>query len=148
MTTTIFITGDRSQAPVPAAQIVQLIIAQQLAKATESDEQVRFMTGNAGSGIERAVRYILPEAYVQVVSYSFDDENHVNFDETYSVIAPEIDKAVVIHTDPLNSRLAKSVMQHFKNVEFPLDSVVNNVPDDISSLTDEKGDENVSEEKN
>lgn len=144
MTTTVFITGDRSQAPIPAAQIVQLVLAQILTEQTEKNEPVQFMTGNASSGIERAVRYMLPEGYVQVVSYSITDDNHVDFDETYSVIADSVDKAIVIHTDPLNSRLAKAVMKNFKDVEFPLDSVVNSAPDDISALMDEEGN---SEEK-
>ncbi len=131
----IFITGDRSQNPMSAAEIVNLIISKVL---TDEPEGVRFSTGNMPSGIERAVRYLVPEQFLDVVSYGQDDEGHVDFGATLSIVATEIDTAIVIHTDPLNSRLSKAVTQHFSNVEFPLDAILNKAPDDISSLLNEE----------
>lgn len=132
--TTVFITGDRSFAdPIRAAKLVEIVMAKCM---LENPEGVRFMTGDSTSGIERAVRYMVPEPYLNVISYSQDDEGHVQFEEAFKIAATEVETAIVLHMDPLNSRLAKAAAASFKNVDFPLDQVINPVPDDISELTD------------
>lgn len=141
MTTTVFLTGDRSQGPMPAAQITAIVINQIVAQ-TNDDTGIRFITGNSESGIERAVRYLIPSQALKVVDYELDKEGYVDFESTFASVAGEVDKTVVIHTDPLNSRLAKAAIVQFKDVEFPLDAVLNAAPDDASSLLgDEKNSE-------
>lgn len=143
MSTRVFLTGDRSQGPLPAAQIVAIVMQKVLA---DNPDGVHFLTGDSPSGIERAVRYVVPEGYVTVVKYPLDAEGHQDFDAALSVLKDVVDKAVVIHVDPLNSRLAKSVVANFKDVEFPLDAIVNQTPD---TIPDDMlgGDESATEEK-
>lgn len=133
--TTVFITGDRSMSPAMAFGIVVPVITK---IAHDNPEGIRFVTGDAVNGVERAVRYFLPEQFVTVVSREQNAEGHVDFDKSSAEAAGIADYAVVIHTDPLNSRLAKSVAQAFTKVEFPLDEIINATPDDASALFDEK----------
>jgi hypothetical protein len=136
---TVFLTGDRAQQPLPAAQIVAIVINKVL---VEHPEGVRFATGNCESGIERAVRYLVPPSALDVVAYDIDTEGRTQFDAALKTAASTIDEAIVIHVDPLNSRLAKAVVANFKNVEFPLDGVFNSAPDTIEGLVppeDEEG---------
>lgn len=141
MTTTVFLTGDRSQGPMPAAQITAIVINQIVAQ-TNDETGIRFVTGNLESGIERAVRYLIPSQALKVVNYDVDEEGRVQFESAFASVAGEVDKTVVIHTDPLNSRLAKAAIVQFKDVEFPLEAVLNSAPDDASSLLgDEKAPE-------
>lgn len=136
--TTVFVTGDRSMSPTMAFGIVVPVITK---IAQDNPEGVRFVTGDAVTGIERAVRYFLPEQFVTVVAREADAEGHVDFDKSSAEAAGVADYAVVIHADPLNSRLAKSVAKAFTKVEFPLDEIINATPDDASELFAEKKDE-------
>lgn len=137
MTTTIYLTGDRSFQPVPAVSIVNLVLMQELLKHPEG---IKVLTGDSVSGIERAVRYLIPEGTVGVFQREADEEGRVDFDGPHKQLASQVDKVIVIHTDPLNSRLAKSVAQNFppEKVEYPLDEIVNQAPADIAELLDEK----------
>lgn len=136
--TTVFVTGDRSMSPTTAFGIVLPVITK---IAHDNPEGVRFVTGDAVTGIERAVRYLLPEQFVQLVNREVDAEGHVDFDKSSAEAAGIADYAVVIHTDPLNSRLAKSVAKAFAKVEFPLDEIINSTPDDASELFEKKDEE-------
>lgn len=132
--TTIFVTGDRSLNPVTAFGIVAPVVNKLI---TDHPEGVRFVTGDALSGIERAMRYVIPDHFIHVITRTTDAEGHTDWDASAKEAAGLADMAVVIHTDPLSSRLAKSVTKHFENVEFPLEGIINAAPDDVSSLTEE-----------
>lgn len=133
--TTVYLTGDRSMSPTLAFGIVVPIINKIV---TDNPEGVNFVTGDAVNGVERAVRFLLPEQFVKVLKRGLDTEGHVDFDTSSAEAAGLADYAVVIHMDPLNSRLAKATMQAFAKVEFPLDEILNPTPDDASELFKEE----------
>ena len=105
-------------------------------------EGLKFITGNSVTGIERAVRYLIPEQFVQVLKRETTVEGHIDFDKANSLAAVDTDYAVVIHPKPLDSRIAKSVAMVFQNAGkealFPLDVVLNKAPDDTSELFPEE----------
>jgi hypothetical protein len=133
MTTTVYLTGDRSMMPLPAANLTAIILNKLL---VDHPEGIMLLTGDSNTGIERAVRYLVPEQAVQVFQRTTDDEGRVDFDTTHKQLVSQVDKVIVLHTDPLNSRLTKSVAQLFpdEKVEYPLDTVMNQAPDDLNSL--------------
>jgi hypothetical protein len=140
--TTIYVTGDRSMDALTAFSITVTVIDQHMKAHPEG---IRFMTGDAVTGIERAVRYLIPEQFVSVLQREQDTEGHIDFDKTNALAAAEADYAVVIHPKPLDSRIAKSVAKIFqdagKEALFPLDAVLNVAPDDISELFPEEKEE-------
>lgn len=131
MTTTVYLTGDRSMMPLPAANLTAIILNKLL---VDHPEGIMLITGDSNTGIERAVRYLVPEQAVQVFQRTTDDEGRVDFDTTHKQLVSQVDKVLVLHTDPLNSRLTKSVAQLFpdEKVEYPLGTVV--VPNDLDAL--------------
>jgi predicted nucleic acid-binding protein len=133
--TVVYITGDRSMDAMTAFSITATIVNHEL---TAHPEGLRFVTGNANTGIERAMRYLVPEAFIKVIERETAPEGHVDFDKANVLAAAEADYAVVIHPKPLDSRIAKSVAKIFKDAgkeaTFPLDAILNKAPDDASEL--------------
>lgn len=127
MTQTVLITGDRALRPAPAFEIVQAVLTV-LLNQTGGDVEVH--TGDALMGVERAVRYMLPEPLVQIHKYSMNSEGQIDFDAFMKDLSGKVDRVLVVHTDPLNSKVTKAVMQHFdeSKVEFPLDLILNKAP--------------------
>lgn len=120
MTKTIFITGDRSMDPFTAVQIAGVIIGKIHLEANAKQESLRFMTGNAKTGIERAVRYLIPEQVIDIVSYDINADGKPEFDEIHKIIATEIDEVWFLHPDPLSSRIGKSLHQHFSHLKIKM----------------------------
>ncbi len=143
--TTVYITGDRSMSPMPAASVVSLVINTIL---TKHPEGIALITGDSPSGIEKAVRYLVPGEALTVVQRTLDDNNRPDFDAAHKLMIDAVDEVFVIHTDPLNSRLTKSVAQIFPEdkVFYPLD-VLNEAPDTLEGLLDEKTVEPVTDEE-
>ena len=110
MTAKFLITGDRSMPALAAIAAVSGTLSLLTAKfpgLTEHD----IITGDLEGGVERAVRYLVPQA--QTFKYSHDAEGHVLFDDAYDLLSEDTEYAVVLHTEPLDSRIAKSVMKNF-----------------------------------
>lgn len=143
---TIYLTGDRSMPPVPAVGLVNLVLQKVL---QDNPEGVLLVTGDAPSGIERAVRYLVPEMALQVAKRTLNEHGAPDFDASHQELTAEVDKVIVLHADPLNSRLTKSIAKIFapEKVEYPLDAAINQAPDDLAGLLDEKTDEPVSDEE-
>jgi len=142
MSTVVYITGDRSLPTHAAYEIVRMIIPKIL---IQHPEGVRFVTGNEFSGIERAVRFIIPEPFITVLNREKTAEGHIDWDKTSEEASKLAEVAVVVHIDPLNSRVAKSAMKYFEKVELPLEGIMNVAPDTVPATdgkvelsTDEK----------
>ena len=120
--TTIYLTGDRSVEPLSAvnvtAAVLQLIVERE-------GPNVKIITGDAITGIERAVRYLLPLGAVLTVAErkpkSATNEKP-DFDEFHTRIKPLVDAVYIVHGDPLVSSIAKSAMRVFPGdiIRFPL----------------------------
>lgn len=143
--TTIYLTGDRSMAPMPAASVVSIVINTLLEKHPEG---VALITGDSPSGIEKAVRYLVPSQALSIVQRTKDENDRPDFDTSHKLMVDSVDEVFVIHTAPLDSRLTKSVAQIFPadKVFYPLD-VLNEAPDTLEGLLDEKVDEPVKDEE-
>jgi hypothetical protein len=102
---TVFITGDRSLNPVIAANAVLSVISQLL----DQEPEIEIGTGDLEGGVERAVRYFLPNAIE--VKHNITDAGYVDFDERHKRVAGTFDRVVFIHPDPLGSRIGKSLVE-------------------------------------
>lgn len=105
MTTKVFITGDRSVDPVTAFGVTLPVLAG-LVNSFGAD--VGFATGSMNSGVERAVRYILPG--VTEFPHVNTDEGYIDFDARHKQVIEDADYVVFIHSDPLASRIGKSLV--------------------------------------
>lgn len=105
----IFITGDRSMDPVKAAGAVEAILKDLI---VQNDGDLAVATGNLAGGVERAVRYLLPEADVNVFPYEQTADGLINFDEMFAALADESDEIVFVHMDPQSSRIGKAIFAH------------------------------------
>jgi hypothetical protein len=130
---------------MPAASVVALVLNTIL---TQHPEGIALITGDSPSGVEKAVRYLVPGNALTVVQRTLDDNNRPDFDTAHQAMVDSVDEVFVIHTDPLNSRLTKSVAQIFpaEKVHYPLDAL-NKAPDTLEDLLDEKTPEPVTDEE-
>jgi hypothetical protein len=114
-----FITGDRSMHPLAAAQIVDAVIKRLV---LESNGDLAVGTGNLSQGVERAVRYIVPEQLINLVSYDHDDEGNVIWTPAFEAIAPTTDEVIFIHQDPLSSHIGRALSAVFppEKIRMPL----------------------------
>lgn len=115
MTKTIYITGDRALDPINSVAIAGKAIAILLLE--NEGEKVRFVTGTEG-GVEGAVRFILPPKALEVIERPKADEGWTDWDKSHAQLVKKVDFAVVLHGDPLASRIGKSV-----STVFPEDKV-------------------------
>jgi hypothetical protein len=105
----IFITGDRSMDPVRAAGAVEAILKDLV---VQNNGDLSIATGNLAGGVERAVRYLLPDEMTNVFPYEETADGHVDFDEMFAALANESDEIVFVHMDPQSSRIGKSIFAH------------------------------------
>lgn len=108
--TKVFVTGDRSMDPLTA---VAVTIAQlnKFAKVKGNGEKIEVYTGDFETGVERAVRYLIGDA--NVLFHDNDAEGHPDLDKLHKTAAETVDYALMIHGDPLKSRIGKSLAGHF-----------------------------------
>lgn len=92
----VFITGDRSAHPVAAVLAVAAVL-QTLPEGTE------IATGELG-GVEAAVRYLLPDAVV----YKGTGTDLPDLDARHLQVFADVKDAILIHGDPLSSKIFKS----------------------------------------
>lgn len=106
----IFITGDRSLHPLVAVAAVAQTVSDLVEKYSDG-EHIQFYTGSVETGVERAVRYLVPD--VQVIVHSLTDEGYIDFDGRHEIMKAEADIAVLIHPSPLESRIGASLAKSF-----------------------------------
>lgn len=126
MTKVIYITGDRSIDPLTSVSLVNIVLSKiHHAEMVEKGDGVRFMTGNSKTGIERAVRYLLPEPVVDVIHYDLNADGKPEFDESFKVVAPMVTEVFFVHPDPLASRIGKALHQHVDSakIHMPLQEI-------------------------
>lgn len=111
MSKTFYLTGDRSMDPINSAVFVGKAVTQILFE--NEGEPVTFITGNAPSGVEQAVRFIVPPSKLTVLERGKTPEGYIDFDASHKKIADIVDKAIVLHGDPLGSRIGQSVVSNF-----------------------------------
>lgn len=102
----IFITGDRSMDPVQAVGAVDAILKDIIA---QDGTDIAIATGNLAKGVERAVRYLMPEAAMNIFPYEETPEGYVDFEELYSELAKETDQIIFLHEHPSSSRIGKAL---------------------------------------
>lgn len=119
MTKRFYITGDRSAHPLTAVQVVAATLAN-LAMENKG-EPFAIVTGNAPTGIESAVRYLVPKQACKVFERELNAEGKVDFDTQHILIKDDVDEVVFLHTDPLGSTVGKSVAKIFDadKVRYP-----------------------------
>lgn len=105
--TKVFITGDRQIDPITSAMVTVKVL-QRLAKKFG---KVEVYTGCFETGIERAVRYVIKDA--EVIFHDLDDAGYANLDARHATVKDTVDVAVMIHSNPLQSRIGKSLADHF-----------------------------------
>lgn len=126
--TTVFITGDRSLPTSIAYKLAQAAIVKCMLDEQTDLKSLRFATGDAQNGIERAVRFIIPEQFLTVVKRGTTPEGHIDWDQSALEASKVADRAVVLHMDPLNSRVTKPVLTYFETVDMPL-TALDSTPD-------------------
>lgn len=106
----IYLTGDR-QMPAPAAVLAGVAVINSILE--QHGPNVTFHTGTAELGFERAVRYLLPS--VTIHEYPTAENGKLDFEPTFKRLAEadSIDQIIVVHADPLDSRILKSINQFF-----------------------------------
>lgn len=102
----IFITGDRSMDPVIAAGAVEAILKDLV---VQNDGDLAVATGTLAGGVERAVRYLMPDESVNVFNYELTEDGHVDFAEMYTELADDVDEVVFVHGSPQSSRIGKAL---------------------------------------
>lgn len=107
----IFITGDRSMNPLLAVNLVMALLNDCAKNGTIDVSNLIVCTGDAAFGVDRAVRYLVPNSLVAVTP--LDNEGKPNYPELHKHLNESVDKVFVLHSDPLVSRIAASVMQNF-----------------------------------
>jgi hypothetical protein len=119
----IYITGDRSMEPYLAAGAVNAIL-KDLVRQNNGDLAIG--TGNCNGGIERAVRYLIAEEFMNLAHYSTDEDGKPDFESTFRELEDVIDQVVFIHTDPLSSRIGRAVAAVFPEdkVSMPFQEVM------------------------
>lgn len=132
----IYITGDRSMAPMTAAFTVDRIIKSLLESAAiKGVEDVHFITCNAPGGVEAAVRYLVPNDFLTVVKRNIGVDGHLDFDATNELIQMSAQQVIVLHPDPMASRVTQSVARIFDPsiVMYPISSAMaqNATPENI-----------------
>lgn len=103
----IFITGDRSLNPVISVAALAKV-APMLPVESEAD----LYTGDLG-GFEAAVRFLFPG--VNIVESSPLENGKPDLDKRHEHVRGLVDAAVLVHPDPLDSRVYASLVSHFED---------------------------------
>lgn len=109
----IYITGDRRMHPGAALVVIGKLIIETI---VENGEDVNFITGTE-TGVEAVVREMVPAKQLTVVERSQTPEGYTDFDTFHKEIADKIDRAIIIHTDPLVSRIGKSASENIDELK-------------------------------
>jgi hypothetical protein len=119
----IFITGDRSMDLVIAVGAVDAVIKDLI---VQNNGDLSVATGNLAMGVERAVRYIVPDHAMNVFEYEQTAEGHVDFAEMFAALANDSDEIVFIHGDPSSSRIGKALFAAVpsEKITMPLQEVM------------------------
>lgn len=110
MSPKILIIGDRAMHPMLAVNAVMHALSElatNLPGLTERD----FITGDLETGVERAVRYLLPK--VNTFVYPLGADGKPDFEQAYEDLADDVRLVVILHTDPLSSHVARAAMAQF-----------------------------------
>lgn len=115
----IYITGDRSMSPMMSVGAVDAVIKDLI---DQTDGDIAIGTGTCMTGVERAVRYLIPEGMCNIAPYKLDDEGNIDFKEVFEMLEPQTDLIVFIHMDPLSSRIGRAIAAVFpeEKVTMPL----------------------------
>lgn len=108
---TFYLTGDRSIDPANAVAMVGKAVAQ--LHFENKGEELQFVTGTEPGGVEFAARFVLPAGALNVVERPKTEEGWTNWDASHKDLVSKVDAAVVLHGDPLASRIGKSVSDVF-----------------------------------
>lgn len=111
MTKTIYLTGDRALDPLTAVQVVAGALS--ILTLENKAQPFRVITGDAPTGIERAVRYLIPAQACKVFEREKLADGKVDFDTQHILIKDDVDTVVFLHSDPLGSTVGKSVAKVF-----------------------------------
>lgn len=106
----IFITGDRAMPAFQSAQVVNSVL-QKLVEENNGDLAVG--TGTCANGIERAVRFLVPDEALNIASYELDPEGNIDFEGTFRLLEPVTDEVVFLHLDPLASHIGRALTRTF-----------------------------------
>jgi hypothetical protein len=103
----IYLTGDRSMNPV-----IAVAAAAQVAAMLPVEDVTDLYTGDLG-GFESAVRYLVPG--VNIVESLATDAGKPDLHELHGRVRPMVDAAVLVHPDPLDSRVYASLVEFFED---------------------------------
>lgn len=119
----IYITGDRSMDPFVAAGAVNAVI-QDLVRINNGDLAVG--TGTCSNGIERAVRFLVPDEALNLAHYGRTEDGDVDFESTFRELEGVTDQVVFIHMDPLSSHIGRAITKVFpsEKVSMPFQEVL------------------------
>ena len=111
----VLITGDRSLDPISSFDLVMKLGSKILEKCVARGidiHDVQLVTGDSATGIERAVRYLYADfTPLIVIQYPKDADGHTDFASGFRAV--DVDAVVVLHSDPLTSRIAPAAIQVF-----------------------------------
>lgn len=111
MTKTFYLTGDRSMDPANSVAIVGKAVAQLYNE--NKGEELKFITGNHPGGIEFAARFVIAKDALGIVERPTTEDGYIDWDLSHKKLVDSVDKAIVLHGDPLGSRIGKSVSDVF-----------------------------------
>jgi hypothetical protein len=119
----IFITGDRSMPAFHAAGLVNAVI-EDLVRQTGGDLAIG--TGSCANGIERAVRFLVPDHAMNLAHYEMSEEGEINFESVFRELRDITDQVVFIHMDPLASHIGQALAKVFPEdmITMPLQEVM------------------------
>lgn len=123
----VYITGDRSLSPMSSAVVVNNVLNSILtAAATQGVDDVHIITSTSSGGIEAAVRYLVPKEHLTVVKRNMGADGHLDFDATNDLIQMSANQVIVLHPDPMASRITQSVARIFdpKIVMYPISTAM------------------------
>lgn len=110
---TVYITGDRSLHPVVSVNVVAAVLKHAVATVPDG-ETLSVVTGDSPTGIESALGYLLKgDPNFTVYPRTQNAEGQWDFDAHNKSLASSVDKVYLLHSDPFNSKVAKSVLQNF-----------------------------------
>ena len=101
-------TGDRRLHPLAA---VSAVTAALNICIEQHGLNLEFLVGDMKMGVERAARYLLPDADLFV--YDQTAEGKPDFDSTFTRLIPEVDVVIFIHTAPSTSHIGAALMRAF-----------------------------------
>lgn len=119
----VFITGDRSFSPIYFG-----LVAVEMLKAVSVGAKI--VTGVNAGGVEQMTRELgkLSGIEITTVENFMTAEGHVDWDERHAQIDDGETQVVLIHTDPMGSRVVKSALAQFSDdgvrVVTPADLIV------------------------